>query len=511
MSQILPFESELYNAEQSQKIDQFIIGQLGVGSLDLMSKAAFACFAEIQKGNYKKVAVVCGVGNNAGDGLMIAALCHMAGLSVEVFLCSAPESLSQDSQYMLKHAQSVGVVVTKLDVVNESFIISISQADVVVDAILGTGVNRNVEGLFASVINTMNNHSKNTLSVDVPSGICATTGKVFKVAIVANKTVSFICKKLGLYTAAAPDYVGEMVFAPLVDWGNFKFELAEKSQAKLLDKKGLPDYLNLLPRAKTINKSDKGHVAMIAGDKGMFGAAVMSAYAALKVGAGRVSLFTHPQNNCDALSAAYPEIMCHKLHSAEAFLKQADQFDVIAAGCGMSINQPWSKNILPSILLVDKPMVIDAGALDFLKSLKQCDFTFQRLITPHEGEASRLLGIEVEYIREHRVQITKELAEKYNLSVLLKGCGSLLYSNNTMYLNPYGANILATAGSGDIFTGVIAGLAAQIKCMQSSALFALLLQGVAAENHVAKHGMHGFVASMLLDEIVEVMNGGYSY
>ncbi|WP_440681980.1 NAD(P)H-hydrate dehydratase [Cysteiniphilum halobium] len=504
------FESELYTAEQSQIIDKLIINKLDVNSLDLMSKAAFACFAKVQKHDCKRIVVVCGAGNNAGDGLMIAALCHMSGLSVDVYLCSASQALSKDSQYMLVHAQSIGVVVTKLDVVDESFVSSISLADIVIDAILGTGLNRDVEGLFAAVIDTINIHSKNTLSVDIPSGICATTGKVFKVAIVANKTVSFICKKIGLYTGAAPDYVGELIFAPLVDWENVQLELDEKPVARLLDKKDLPDYQYLLPRAKMINKSDKGHLAIIAGDEGMFGAAVMSAYAALKIGAGRVSLFTHPQNSSNALSAVHPEIMCHKLHSAEEFLKQADKFDVIAVGCGMSINQAWSKAVLPSILHINKPMVVDAGALDFLNDCIQCDFSSQRLITPHEGEASRLLGIEVEYIREHRVQITKSLAEKYGVSVLLKGCGSLLYSNGEMYLNPYGTNILATAGSGDILTGVIAGLAAQLKCMQSSALFALLLQGVAAENYVAKHGTHGFMASMILNEIIEVINDGRS-
>ncbi len=502
------FEHNLYDTEQSKRIDQFIINQLNISSLELMSKAAFACFSEIQKQTCNKVTIVCGAGNNAGDGLMIAALCHMAGANVNTYLCCLPKQLSKDSQYMRDYAEAIGVKITVLQAVETSFIEAVTNADIIIDAIFGTGINRSVEGLFAEVIKVINSYSKNTLSVDVPSGICASTGKVFKVAVVANKTVSFICKKIGLYTGAAPDYVGNLIFSPLIHnfyHGQLGFD--ETSIARLVDKKDLPSYL-MLPRGRTINKSNKGHLAIIAGEQGMFGAAVMTAIAALKVGAGRVSLFTHPKNGSDAITATHPEIMCHRLHSADEFLCQADKFDVIAIGCGMCFEQEWSASIVPSIFQVDKPMVIDAGALDFLGVANANKCSSPRLITPHEGEASRLLGTNAEHIRNNRIAATKQLAQKFNVSVLLKGYASLLYSNTTMYLNPYGHNILATAGSGDILTGVIAGLASSLQCLEKATLLALLLQGVAAENYAAENGIYGFVASMLLDEITAVMNNG---
>ena len=217
---------------------------------------------------------------------------------------------------MLNHAKLLGVKIKRLEVVDTSCIEGLLSSDTVVDGIFGTGVNREVEGVFKAIINAVNQYAHYALSIDVPSGVCASTGKVFNVAIIANKTVSFICRKVGLYTGVAPDYVGKRVFVPLV---NDVVEIDEIPVAELLDKSSIAAYLKLLPNKRVINKGDRGHLALIAGDKGMFGAAVLAAVAALKSGAGRVSIFTHPDNNCSSVNAVYPEIMCHKLYSAEAF------------------------------------------------------------------------------------------------------------------------------------------------------------------------------------------------
>lgn len=500
------FTNNLYNAKQSKSIDFHLINELKISGLELMSKAAFACFSEIQKMLCQKITVVCGVGNNAGDGLMIAAICHIADIDVNVYLCHSAKQLSTDSQYMFAHAQSIGVNINLIETIDEGFIKVISSSDMVIDAILGTGVNRDIGGIFEKLIKTINQHSKYTLSVDIPSGVCASTGKIFNIAIIANKTVSFICKKIGLYTGIAPSYAGDIVFTPLVD---SIFWNGEAPIAKLLNQCSIPDYLQQLANNKAINKSDKGHLAIIAGDKGMFGAAILAAVAALKLGAGRISVFTHPDNNCSMLNAMHPEIMCHKLSSVDDFLQRADQFDVIALGCGMSINLEWSTKIIPDILKFDKTMVIDAGALDFLNN-NNLKLTDKQIITPHEGEAARLLNTDAHTIRNDRIAAAKDLSNKYSVSVLLKGCGSLLHNGKTLCLNPYGHNILATAGSGDLLTGIIGALAAQMHSLTDSASLALLLQGLAAENYAKKHGVYGFSASMLLDEVIAIMNNKHT-
>ena len=384
-----------------------------INGVDLMAKAAFACFTEIQKAPCSKVTVICGAGNNAGDGLMVAALCHMSGMSVTVYLCCPSVKLAQDSQYMLNHAKLLGVKIKRLEVVDTSCIEDLSSSDTVVD---GIGVNKEVEGVFKAIINAVNQYAHYALSIDVPSGVCASTGKVFNVAIIANKTVSFICRKVGLYTGVAPDYVGKRVFVPLV---NDVVEIDEIPVAELLDKSSIAAYLKLLPNKRVINKGDRGHLAFIAGDKGMFGAAVLAAVAALKSGAGRVSIFTRPDNNCSSVNAVYPEIMCHKLYSAEAFLDQKDKFDVIALGCGLSVGLEWSRKIIPELLNIDKTMVIDAGALDFLSKKHLC-FSSPRIITPHEGEAARMLNMDAQSVKNDRISAVKDLARRFDVSVLLK-------------------------------------------------------------------------------------------
>ena len=187
------------------------------------------------------------------------------------------------------------------------------------------------------------------------------------------------------------------------------------------------------------------------------------------------------------------------------FLDQKDKFDVIALGCGLSVGLEWSRKIIPELLNIDKTMVIDAGVLDFLSKKHLC-FSSPRIITPHEGEAARMLNMGAQSIKNDRISAVKDLASRFDVSVLLKGCGSLLHVDNKLYLSPYGHSILATAGSGDLLTGFIGGLAAQTGALESASLLALLLQGVGAENYANRHGRYGFTASMLLDEMVFVMN-----
>ena len=492
--------SQLFSAEQAHQIDQYLIHDKKISSLLLMAKAAYACFNELLKQAPTKITVVTAQGNNSGDGFMIASLAKMAGIDVTIFSAVPLKNFSSDSLYMLQYAQSLDINIIALNDDYHYFTTEIIQADIVVDAIFGIGLNRDIGGKFAKIIDIINCHSSFTLSVDVPSGICATTGQIRGSAIYADITVSFIAPKFGLYTGDAPNYTGEIIFAPLVDISLEEFT----PLAKLLSIRDLPHYTQQISQQKTINKSHKGHVAIIGGDIGMCGAAIMSATAALTIGAGKVSLFTHPEHaHCSYINT--PEIMCYGIEALAPYYPLLEKVDVIAIGCGMSKTLPWSNQIFKQIQSLDKPFIIDAGGLDFLESDASI-LRNQVLITPHEGEAARLLNTTSNSVQNDRLAALKTLSEQYHAMVLLKGHGSLIMDNSNVFLSRHGHHILATAGSGDVLTGLITGLYAQLKSLPEALKFAVLLQGLASEEYAKNQGAHGFSATKLLPEIIKVLN-----
>ncbi|WP_119343015.1 NAD(P)H-hydrate dehydratase [Facilibium subflavum] len=497
----MALEDGLFSAQQSQQIDQYLIQGIKIPSLSLMAKAAFACFCALEKQRPKHVVIVTGMGNNAGDGFMVATLAHMAGIKTSIYSCVPLVKLAGDAAYMYHHAQSLGVQMYQVED-SLTFHKDIAQADVIVDAIFGTGLNRDIEGVFKKAIEAINSHYRFVISVDIPSGICATTGRKFAIAVKANITVTFICQKMGLYSGVGPDYVGDIIFACLVDSGALSLNDRYQPLAFLLTKNDLQHFLPLYKYHQSINKSDKGHVGIIAGDKGMAGAAIMAAKAALTVGAGRVTLFTHPAHAA-LINVKCPEVMCYGVDDLTDYQTLIEKLDVLAIGCGSVKGQPWSDKVIKKALTLDKISIVDAGALDYLtKGMVRS----ARLITPHEGEAARLLHIAAPDVKNDRLKALQQLGDDYQVSVLLKGCGSLIYDQKNVYLCKAGDPILATAGSGDLLTGIIAGLCAQNKSLKKATLLAVLLQGIAAEDYVEAIGKYGFCATKLLPFVVDVLN-----
>ena len=492
--------SHLFSSEQAHQIDHYLIHNKKISGLLLMARAAYACFSEMLKQAPTKIVVVTAQGNNSGDGFMIASLAKMAGIDVTIFSTTPLKNISPDSLSKLQYAQNLDIDIILLNDDYHDFKTEIINADMAVDAIFGIGLNRDIIGQFAEIIHVINNHSRFTLSVDVPSGICATTGKIRGIAICAHKTVSFIVPKFGLYTGCAPNYTGELIFVPLVDIPLQKFQ----PLASCLERKHLPPYHLKITHQKTINKSNKGHVAIIAGDIGMSGAAIMAATAALTIGTGKVSLFTHPKH-ANFININAPEIMCYGADGLTPYQPLLEKVDIIAIGCGMSKSLAWSNQIFKQICTLEKAFIIDAGGLDFLKDNPSI-FRNKLLITPHEGEAARLLKTTTNEIQNDRLAAIKALSKHYNAMILLKGYGSLMMDKGDILLSKHGHNILATAGSGDLLTGIIAGLYAQLKSLSDALKFAVLLQGLAAEEYAKKYGVHGFCATKLLPEVIKILN-----
>ncbi len=508
-------DKALFTSAQSQLLDRALIEKLGIQSKLLMAKAAYACFSKVENIARKKecasikITVVVGAGNNAGDGLMIAALAKMANMDVSLIMLFEKEKLTEDASYMYQHAKSLSVPVFDIEALGwDALSDYLKGSDIIVDAIFGTGLNREVSGVCQRVIECINNTKRYTLSVDVPSGINATTGSFMGQAVHADMTVVLLCKKIGLYMSKAPSYTGELIFAPLVMDENYQKALAiaeMKPAAKLLTKEILFPIWAFNKHAQSISKIDKGHIGIIAGDKSMAGAAIMSSKAALTLGAGRVSLFTHPEHAA-LINTSYPEIMCYGVDDLDRYGQTIEQLDVLAVGPGMLRTNLWSQTMVAALKKYNKPMVVDAGALDLM-----ADYLTDKndiVITPHEGEAARILDCKSSEIQQNRLKAVCDLSDKLACHVLLKGKGTLVYDHQTKALSlcDKGAQVLATAGSGDVLTGMIAGIYGGCRSLIDAASIAVFLQGCASEYYVKEKGLFGFYALDILPFVSEVIN-----
>ena len=473
-----------------------------------MAKAAFACFEKIREfgpAEREKITVVTGSGNNGGDGLMLAALFKMAGCQSRVIACTSPDHLSSDARDMYQYARAIDVDLCDIAAFQstEDLQKEIQNADIVIDALIGTGLNRPLENPFSTVVEAINQYARYVVGIDIPSGINGNTGAREGLAINANMTVSLITKKIGLYTGDAPAHIGRLYFAPLVD--SALFEQTIKPSAMLLNKKSLDVLVDKQGRQKSISKADKGHIGVIAGDKGMAGAAVMAAQAALVTGAGRVSLFTHPEH-ARLINVAYPEIMCYGVDTLTCYKDLFEKIELLVVGCGMRSKSRWSEQRIVESFALNKAMVVDAGALDLVSQLGKTENDV--IITPHEGEAARLLTMSADKVHRNRLEALTRLNQKFHCHVLLKGKGTLIYDNDNaaVSLCPYGEKVLATAGSGDILSGMIAGLYGQLKGLSQAGKLAVILQGLASERCVQAQGYFGFTAMQLLPFVSEVLN-----
>ncbi len=479
----------LYSAEQVRELDRIAIEERGISGLTLMKRAAEACVLTLLEHwpAPGPIAVLCGSGNNAADGFIIAGLLAARGFDVRLCLIGREPQHPSDAAEAYEFALANGITAVSLEE-------ALNGAGVIVDALLGTGASGEVRPHFKQAIQAANRTSLPILSVDLPSGLSADTGAQAGECIHASLTVTFIGRKLGLYTGDGPECAGDIYFADL-DVPADVFRAVEAS-ANCLDYG--TEAGNLRRRHRNSHKGDNGHVLIVGGDTGMTGAAVMAAEAALFAGAGLVSVATRDPI---AIVTRRPEIMARQVEDAGELRKLMTRASVVVLGPGLGIDD-WGRALLAEALTGSLPLVVDADGLNLIAEmpLSRDDW----ILTPHPGEAARLLGEKA--IQMNRPAAVRALIDKFGGTVLLKGAGTLIGSRDEMSLCPYGNPGMSVAGMGDVLSGVIAALVAQGLAPLQAARLGAVVHSLAADYLVDRQGERGLLATELLPEIRRLVN-----
>ena len=486
--------STLYSAEAIRNLENIAIKEYNIAGYELMKRAGKVLFNYFQD-KYplaKHVTVFCGSGNNAGDGYIFAWLAMQAKLKVSVVSLVGINKLQGDAKFAWKEWHARGH--QKVECSDEL----LQKSDVIIDALLGTGLSRDVGGEWAETIEAINNSGKPVISVDIPSGLYADTGRVAGCAIRATATMTFIGLKKGLFTHDGVDYCGELLFESL--GLPAKIYSKQSAQAHLLNWPQLQASLKV--RTANTHKHQCGHLLILGGDRGMPGAVRMAAEAALRCGAGLVTVVSHG-HHAPVILATQPEIM--SLASVDGHVpgELLSSVDAILVGPGLS-DSLWSKNLLSSALDSDVPKVIDAGALRLLdqENGRRDDW----ILTPHPGEAAFLLGDTSSCIQDSRFSSVELLQQKYGGHIILKGAGSLVQSPGVLaQLSPYGNPGMASAGMGDVLAGVLGALLVQGYEMQSACRLGVCMHSIAADIAAAK-GQIGLLASDLYPHLRQLIN-----
>ena len=448
----------------------------------------------------RRVTVVCGVGNNGGDGFVIARRAREAGRGVRVFVVGDPGRLGRDASAMLEAMRGAGVRW-------EPFAASAALEGVVVDALFGTGLSRPAAGAAASAIDAMNAAQAPVLAVDVPSGLDPDTGSVRGRAVRASLTVTFIAPKRGLLTGAGPDHAGRVECDPLGVPPALQGRVP--TAVERLDYDALPEHPCLGPRPRGAHKGDHGHVLVVGGERGFAGAVRLAAEAAARVGAGLVSVATRAAHAA-SVSAARPEIMSRGVEDEAAFAALAERATVVAVGPGLGQGS-WGERTFASALgCAPRLLVVDADGLNHLAAAgRSAPRRDDWVLTPHPGEAARLLGATVAEVQADRFAAAAAIRDRYGGVCVLKGAGTLVAAGD----RPIGVCVngnpgMGTGGTGDVLTGVIAGLAAQGAAPADAAALGVCIHGKAGDRGARAGGERGLLAGDLLAELRGLVNRG---
>lgn len=482
----------LYTADQVRELDRLAIEEEGIPGYTLMQRAGQSCFDELTLAwpDASRLTVCCGSGNNGGDGYVIATLALRAGLDVHLIQIGNPEHIRGDAALARQAYIDAGGIEHGWDR-------RLPASDVIVDAMLGTGLQRPVEGHYLACIHAINHQTMPVLSVDIPSGIHADTGSPMGGAIRADIVVSFVGRKRGLYTGRSLDYRGRMVFDDL----GIPLSVYQKliPSARLIDHRV---HAEALPKRRlNAHKGLFGHVLIIGGGPGMPGAAMMAGTAALRAGAGRVTIATHPEH-ASLMPMYQPELMCRGIETGEDVLPLLGQASCVVLGPGLGKSE-WAKALFNQVIDQAVPMVLDADALNLLAQNPRQGSDW--VLTPHPAEAARLLGVSSHDIQRDRFSSAVRLHERYQAVTVLKGAGTLVASEDGLSLCAAGNPGMATAGMGDILAGMIGGLIAQKMDLIPAAERGTCIHAWAGDQ-AAQTGERGLLATDLLDFIRQGVN-----
>ncbi len=494
-----PNPGAVWRSAQVRAIDAFAIARLGIPGYELMRRAAAAALWELQARwpQARVLRILCGAGNNGGDGYVLARLARHVGLDAVVGAVTDPAKLHGDAARAHADWQAAGGSTVAWQE-------ALEPADaVLVDAMLGTGASRGLRDPYLDAVNAVNKVRRRVLAVDVPTGLDADSGLSFGACVRADCTVTFIAHKPGLWLGRGPDFCGEVRLADLdlPRWPDDLGEPALETIRSTLVASSLP------PRIRGANKGQYGHVLVLGGAPGMPGAARLCGEAALRVGAGLVSVATSPEHAAQ-LAASRPELMVSGVSEAAELMPLLQRSDVIAIGPGLG-QSAWARSMWSCAMSAGLPLIVDADALNLLAAEPEKRGGW--ILTPHPGEAGRLLGIPTSAVQGDRLGAVLELQRRYGGVIVLKGAGSLVAhadsgtSTAPVRLCLAGNPGMAAPGMGDVLTGIIAGLFAQVRDLALAAELGVLVHANAGDR-AAGTTPRGMLASDLLAELRACVN-----
>ncbi len=498
---------KIVTAEEMRHIDQETINKIGIPGIVLMENAGLGVVNAIER-NYdtssiKKISIFAGKGNNGGDGLVIARHLKNRGYNIKVYLLSSPDKFQGDALINLTIAQNMGLNIETILSENdlEYHKTDIAGSDLLIDAIFGTGLTGAVKGIPAKVINFLNYTELPIVAVDLPSGLCSDTGRVEGECIKADLTVTMGLPKRGLLLYPGASLVGEL---EIVDIG-IPSSVIESTGIKvnLIQADNIP---KLPKRPPDSHKGNFGRVLVLGGSVGLTGASAMTSESALRAGAGLVTLGI-PKSLNPIMEVKLTEVMTLPLpenenqafskSSLSSIMKIVNNFDVIAIGPGMSRDPETSWLVRELCKSINKPKVIDADGLNAIAEDKSIlkDIDNNTIFTPHPGEMARLIDGTVSDVVSDRINIAQKFAIDNNIILVLKGVPTIVAEpNGEIYLNTTGNPGLASGGTGDVLTGIIAGFIAQGLSLIDSAILGVYIHGLAGDMTAEELGEPGMIA-----------------
>ncbi|HXZ60854.1 MAG TPA: NAD(P)H-hydrate dehydratase [Steroidobacteraceae bacterium] len=484
----------LYSSAQVRALDAHAIEALGIPAYTLMKRAGEAALRHLRSRwpMAHRIAIVCGGGNNGGDGYVLARFAQAAGLTVTVLAASDPAELKGAARQAYEDFHSSGARAQLFAA------LPLRESEIVVDALLGTGLHGAVRAGYAEAIRAMNQCGRPVFALDVPSGLDSDAGVPLGAAVRADCTVTFVALKTGLLVGEGPEYSGTVFFDDLEltpPPGEFVPRLTRIVEGEI--------HAALPRRRRGAHKGDFGRVLIVGSGSGMPGATRLAGEACLRVGAGLTTVAAAPENVA-AITAGRPELICLGLTEPQVLDEALARADVVAIGPGLG-RSPWARAALHAVLSTDKPLVVDADALNLLAEAEvaaRADW----ILTPHPGEAARLLATTTQEVQQDRLAALDRLLARYGGTIVLKGAGTLVgATGRTPGVCERGNPGMASAGTGDVLTGAIAGILAQCRDPWAAARVGVLVHAMAGDA-AARGGERGVLASDLARELHHAVN-----
>ena len=485
----------LYTAAQLRELDRRAVERAGIPAGDLMQRAGEAAWriATVNWPDARRVLVLCGAGNNAGDGYIFAHQAREAGREVTLLSLGEasrlPEAAAAARRRYLDTGGSEGRFNGRLP-----------EADLIVDALLGIGIDRPLKAEWLKAVQAVNASGRPVISLDIPTGLHADTGVEMGAAVRAAVTVCFIGLKSGLFTGAGPECTGQLRFEdlklPAAVYAGFRPRAIRLRSADMREH-GLPR------RARDAHKNNFGHVLLVGGDHGMGGAIRLAAEAALRCGAGLVSVATR-KDHVSGMLAGLPEAMVQGVEHPSELAPLLARAAVVAIGPGLGRGD-WGRGLLKQVLTAHHPLIVDADALNLLAEAAHKHGRW--ILTPHPGEAGRLLGADTVTVQADRYACAERIAERFDATVVLKGAGSLIAAPSEVTAVCTAGNPgMAAPGMGDVLTGVLAALVAQGMPLITAAQLGVYIHATAGDL-AARQGERGILARDLMDPLRHLVNG----